>query len=59
MTAFTTEDPEERRQRYLRMAAEANKIASRARRFEMREACLKMVQSWLQLAGDAGSKNSR
>ena len=48
-----TETVEEKRARYLRMAHEANKYASRSRRLEMREACLNMVQSWLGLARDS------
>ena len=59
MTDFADETPDDRRQRYLRMAAEASKIANRSRRLEMREACLQMVQSWLRLAGDAGNKHSQ
>jgi hypothetical protein len=48
-----SETPDEKRARYLRLAAEANKYATRARRLEMREACLNMVQSWLGLARDS------
>ena len=59
MTDFADETPDDRKQRYLRMAAEASKIANRSRRLEMREACLQMVQSWLRLAGDTGNKNSQ
>jgi hypothetical protein len=52
MSDYVDETPAQRRQRYLRMAAEAEKIGSKSRRLEMREACLQMVQSWLRLAGD-------
>jgi hypothetical protein len=56
MSDCVDETPDDRRQRYLRMAAEASRIANRSRRLEMREACLQMVQSWLRLAGDASNK---
>jgi hypothetical protein len=50
------EGPEERRRRYLRLAAEASRISRRFRRMEMREACLRMAQSWLSLAGDLDAR---
>jgi hypothetical protein len=50
------EGPEERRRRYLRLAAEANRISRRFRRMEMREACLRMAQSWLSLAADLDAR---
>jgi hypothetical protein len=53
MSDIPLESPEQRRVRYLRLAQEASRYASRARRLEMREACLNMVQSWLGLARDS------
>ena len=53
------ESPDEKRARYLRLAEEANRYAVRARRLEMREACLTMVQSWLGLARDSDRQPSK
>ena len=44
--------PEERRSRYLRLAAEIKKLAACDARIELRESCLTMVGSWLQLASE-------
>ena len=57
MDTHGKEGLDERRRRYLRLAAEASRISRRFRRMEMREACLRMAQSWLALAGDLDARH--
>jgi hypothetical protein len=59
MSDCIDETPIQRRARYMRMAAEAEKIANKSRRLEMREACLQMVQSWLRLAGGVATDGKK
>jgi hypothetical protein len=59
MSDMPFETADERRVRYLRLALEATRYASRARRLEMREHCLNLVQSWLGLARDSEVKKPR
>jgi hypothetical protein len=46
------ETPEQRRARYLRLAAEAQAIAARCRGTDLRDAYLALARSWTLLAND-------
>jgi hypothetical protein len=46
------ETPEQRRARYLRLAAEAEAIARQCRGVELREAYMALARSWTLLAND-------
>ena len=44
------EDHQQRRSRYVRMAAEAKKLGASEKRFAFRESFLNVAESWLKLA---------
>ena len=46
------ETPQERRERYLRHAQEAEELASHSRNPEIRAAFLRVARSWETLAGE-------
>ena len=47
-----SETPDQRRARYLRLAAEAKAVAAQCRGAELREAYLALARSWTLLAKD-------
>jgi len=47
-----SETPDQRRARYLRLAAEAQAVAAQCRGAELREAYLALARSWALLAKD-------
>ena len=57
---YMTDTPpsDERRSRYLRLAAEIKKLAACDARIELRESCLTMVGSWLQLASEIEARQA-
>ena len=50
-----SETPEQRRARYLRLAAEAEAVAEQCRSSELRSAYLALARSWTLLARDIKS----
>jgi hypothetical protein len=50
------ETPQERRERYLRHAREAEELAAHSRNPEIRAAFLKVARSWERLAADIRDK---
>jgi hypothetical protein len=50
------ETPEQRRARYLRLAAEAESAAKRCATADLRDAYLALARSWNLLARDASSE---
>ncbi len=50
-----SETPDQRRARYLRLAAEAEAIAGKCRGADLREAYMALARSWTTLAKDIKS----
>lgn len=50
-----SETPEQRRARYLRLAAEAEAMAEQCRGIDLRDAYLELARSWTLLAQDIKS----
>jgi hypothetical protein len=54
-----SETPEQRRARYLRLAADAETAAGKCRSPDLRDAYLSLAKSWLLLAKDVRSSDQR
>jgi hypothetical protein len=52
-----SETPEQRRERYLRLAAEAEAIARQCRGADLRDAYLALSRSWTLLARDVKARS--
>jgi hypothetical protein len=57
MAAIQDETPEQRRGRYLRLAAEARENAGKTADRETKEAYLSLADAWLAMAHDVGLDN--
>jgi hypothetical protein len=55
----TPETPRQRRARYLRLAADAEAMASQCRGTDLRDAYLALARSWTALANDIDSDEGR
>jgi hypothetical protein len=54
-----SETPEQRRTRYLRLASEAEELASRCRDSVVRDAYLALAKSWKSLAAELAPKSNK
>ena len=48
--SLSDENPQQRRNRYVRMANDATRVGESDKRLSVRETCLQMAESWLKLA---------